>query len=325
MENIKVGFMVGAAVGASLLMYNAIKRWEEDETETHRNIHGRLPVFEQSTPICLICNEAIFSNNSTIEFPCCHRFHYFCVEFTGVINKCVICLHYKNKSNQRLSSYNHNMQMSPNPNIHPNIKSDQINTCQASSSRQQIGKENQRKLDVIYCIICNKILRDVNSERTFSCNHAFHKRCIKSVFKQNENEKCIICHEGPIKEVHRRHHVDLQKTPTLCTICNSLVHDRAKFFRCGHVFHNRCLRFLFGADCIWTCFTCPERVPNEQQTRRKDGATNEDEKDVCVICMDVLSKTRRRILTCGHSFHNACIEKWSAKSKVCPFRCNAKN
>ena len=46
---------------------------------------------------------------------------------------------------------------------------------------------------------------------------------------------------------------------------------------------------------------------------------NCSEKEECLICLNQFKKTEEvRILWCFHKFHKGCVDKWIAKSSVCP-------
>ena len=40
--------------------------------------------------------------------------------------------------------------------------------------------------------------------------------------------------------------------------------------------------------------------------------------DECAICLCVIDSVHVKTLSCKHSFHKACIEKWSDSQNTCP-------
>ncbi len=40
--------------------------------------------------------------------------------------------------------------------------------------------------------------------------------------------------------------------------------------------------------------------------------------DECVICIDIILKSEKRILKCNHVYHTECIYKWSIRDNSCP-------
>merc|ERR1719471_1756885 len=60
----------------------------------------------------------------------------------------------------------------------------------------------------------------------------------------------------------------------------------------------------------------------EASTRREvylAGSCSCGEEDVCSICCETFQdKESLRVLPCQHSFHMACVDKWLARSRLCP-------
>lgn len=40
--------------------------------------------------------------------------------------------------------------------------------------------------------------------------------------------------------------------------------------------------------------------------------------NMCVICLDVISHNNKHFLHCGHQFHCRCIKQWLTRNKCCP-------
>ena len=53
-----------------------------------------------------------------------------------------------------------------------------------------------------------------------------------------------------------------------------------------------------------------EQIENNEQI--------EIEEYICVICFDDLDNNKK-ILTCGHTFHNNCIDTWTKINPICPY------
>ena len=64
-------------------------------------------------------------------------------------------------------------------------------------------------------------------------------------------------------------------------------------------------------------------ISDNMEVARKKGKYFQE---ICAICYDDMSDGNRGRginLSCGHSFHSICIDKWIQTKAVCP-KCNAK-
>ncbi|KAK5650450.1 hypothetical protein RI129_001479 [Pyrocoelia pectoralis] len=61
--------------------------------------------------------------------------------------------------------------------------------------------------------------------------------------------------------------------------------------------------------------SAPSLQSNTQSPRRRNS--NDFQKN-CVICFDVLKADSSRRLSCGHKFHESCINRWLSVNNSCP-------
>ena len=44
----------------------------------------------------------------------------------------------------------------------------------------------------------------------------------------------------------------------------------------------------------------------------------EDETSTCAICLDEIFEERKLLISCGHEYHDKCINDWSKEKRICP-------
>ncbi len=54
------------------------------------------------------------------------------------------------------------------------------------------------------------------------------------------------------------------------------------------------------------------------QSNNIDEYENEDENDICSICMNNLNGNSVIITNCKHKFHSKCISEWYIRNNSCP-------
>lgn len=102
-----------------------------------------------------------------------------------------------------------------------------------------------------------------------------------------------------------------------CVICINTV--RSSYFTvmsCDHSFHAKCIKTWFQVN-----ESCPICMPVNSNT--SDRSEFEDlyefcNKVECVICMDTGEFPDYEFISCGHSFHAVCVQKWFQVKRICP-------
>lgn len=49
-----------------------------------------------------------------------------------------------------------------------------------------------------------------------------------------------------------------------------------------------------------------------------DSEDEEEEQETCRICLDEFENNQRKILECGHSYHEHCLNEWRRENNTCP-------
>lgn len=54
------------------------------------------------------------------------------------------------------------------------------------------------------------------------------------------------------------------------------------------------------------------------KTTPREGATSEEQCVECPICYDNVKPNAARVLSCNHTFHKSCVNKWLRTCSTCP-------
>jgi hypothetical protein len=119
-----------------------------------------------------------------------------------------------------------------------------------------------------------------------------------------------------------------------CAICCCFVEFLKILFKCLFGYLNvtfEIIRDIFKSIC---CSNQPESPTPTNQIQNNsiniiilnnNNNNNNDESPKCIICFEGLKNERAKTISCGHTFHENCINNWfnmNPTNPSCPYRCN---
>lgn len=86
--------------------------------------------------------------------------------------------------------------------------------------------------------------------------------------------------------------------------------------------HNRADYYLYVFNLIYQHLylnlTCPPEDPEENCSDNKNNMVICEIVKECSICLDNLSKSEEKVLSCSHTFHSQCVDEWLEYQSSCP-------